>query len=129
MGVTVGVDAGRVHIRFCGMDRVWALSRGITLPVGRILGAGALPRREAVEACPKLRLPGSAWPGRLHAGSYGLGDNRELWCAHRAQEVLVIDLRGRPYRRVVVEVDNPKERAGRITAAVAGRAGREPREP
>jgi hypothetical protein len=129
VAVTVSVDAGEVRVRFSGLDRFWALSRGLTIPVHRVRSARVLPRREAAKACPKVRMPGSYWPKRLHAGSYGFGEKRQLWCVHRGQEVLAIDLRGRPYARVVVEVGNPKERAGRITAAVAGRAAREPGEP
>ena len=127
--MTVSVDAGEVRVRFSGADRFWALSGGITLPVHRIRDAKVLPRRDAAKACPKMRLPGSYWPRRLHAGSYGFGAKRQLWCVHRAEEVLAVDLRGRPYARLVVEVEHPKERAGRINGAVAGRAPRESGEP
>lgn len=127
--MTVSVDAGEVRVQFSGADRFWALSSGITIPVSRVREAKVLPRKDAAKACPKWRLPGSYWPGRLRAGSYGLGAGRQLWCAHKAEEVLAIDLRGKPYARVVVEVANPRERAGRITGAVAGRAPRESGEP
>ncbi|HUR75365.1 MAG TPA: hypothetical protein VMZ00_13885 [Sporichthya sp.] len=117
MAVTVEVTTDAVAVCFRGVDRFWALSRGLRIPLERIDEAGASPRADAKRRCPKLRLPGSYWPGRLHAGSYGWGERRQLWCVHRAQQVLAVDLHGRPYARVVVEVDDPGAVAARIEAA------------
>lgn len=140
MPVKVGVDAGTLRVAFTGRDALWALRRGIAVPLSRVAGARVMARRDALRECPAMRLPGSAWPGRLHAGSYGLGRRRQLWCVHRAAEVLVIDLHAggelsgrpgadRPYSRIVLEVGSPRERAGRINAAVAGRGRRATGEP
>jgi hypothetical protein len=119
MPVTLDIDAAAVTVRFRGRDRVWALSRGLRIPLERIVSAQARPRAEAKKQCPNLRLPGSYVPRRLHAGSYGWGGRRQLWCVHRATEVLVLDLHDRPYCRVVVEVDDAAETAARIEAARA----------
>lgn len=117
MPVTIDIDAAAVTVRFRGRDRVWTLSRGVTVPLERVVGAQARSRAEAQEQSPPLRLPGTYVPGRLRAGSYGWGASRQLWCVHRAPEVLVLDLRDRPYSRIVVEVEDPVGTAARIEAA------------
>jgi hypothetical protein len=118
MSVEVVIAEREVRVAFRGADALWASSRGITIPVPRLRGARVISRAEAHRECSKLRLPGTALPGVLRAGSYGRGDDRQLWCVHRAAEVLVLDLVGRPYCRVVLEVADPAGLAGRIGALI-----------
>jgi hypothetical protein len=119
VAASVSVERDRLDVRLTGADRFWALSGGIRLPLDRVRAARVAPRADAKRDCPNLRLPGSYWPGRLHAGSYGLGDKRQLWCVHRAQQVLVLELSGRPYARVVLELPDPQAAADRVNAALA----------
>jgi hypothetical protein len=116
MSVFVDVTPAAVTVRFRGPDRFWAFSRGITIPFERVTGAHTLPRGEAKHNCPKLRVLGSCFPGRLHCGRYGLGERQQLWCVHRGDEVLAIDLRGRPFARVVIEVASARDLAAQIAA-------------
>ena len=117
MAVEIGVGERAVRVSFRGADAFWAASRGLTIPVLRIRAARVISRREATRDSSKLRLPGSSLPGMLRAGSYGLGADRQLWCVHRGDSFLALDLYGRPYTRVVVEVPDPHALAGRINAA------------
>ncbi|WP_344609239.1 hypothetical protein [Sporichthya brevicatena] len=116
MPVNVEVSASEVRVQFLGRDRWWTLSKGLTIPQERIAAVSVLPLAQAKKECSWLRLPGTHWPGRIQAGSYGLGDKRQLWCVRRGPEVLVIDLHGRPYSRVVVEIPNPTEMAKKVNA-------------
>jgi hypothetical protein len=118
MAVQVEVGERTVRVAFRGLDAFWALSRGLTIPFVRLRAARVMTRRDATRDSPKLRLPGSSLPGVLRAGSYGRGTNRQLWCVHRADEVLALDLVGTPYCRVVLEVDDPDDLARRIGAVV-----------
>ncbi len=116
VSVTVNVVPDGVDITFAGADRLWTLSRGIILPRARIRSVRVADRRATAKECPALRLPGGYLPGVLHTGSYGTGDKRQLWCVHRASEVLVLELTGSPYCRVVLEVDDPAAVRKRIIA-------------
>lgn len=116
MSVVVEMNATAVRVRFRGLDRLWAFSRGLTIPYERITTAATIPRTEAKDNCPKLRVLGSYFPGRLHCGRYGLGPRQQLWCVHRAGEVLALDLSGRPFARVVIEVARPADIAAQIGA-------------
>ncbi|HEX3825858.1 MAG TPA: hypothetical protein VHV82_01185 [Sporichthyaceae bacterium] len=118
MSVEVVIAEREVRAAFRGADAFFASSRGITIPVPRLRAVGVMSRLDAHRECSKLRLPGTALPGVLRAGSYGRGDERQLWCVHRAEQVLVLDLIGRPYCRVVLEVADPAGLAGRIGALI-----------
>lgn len=52
-----------------------------------------------------LRLPGTALPGVIRAGSYGLRPERDLWDVRNPEQVLCIELaRDAPYRRLILQV-------------------------
>ncbi|MEJ2870374.1 hypothetical protein WCD74_21570 [Actinomycetospora sp. OC33-EN08] len=96
-----------VLLRFTGRDRLYACRGGVFLPIDRVLGARTLERRDAVLASPRVHLPGISVPRVLRAGAYGVGERRQLWMVHAATTLLAIYLRGEPFHRVVVEVDDP----------------------
>ncbi len=118
MAVTVSVGASSVDVAFTGKDALWALRRSLRVPLKRVHGARVMARRDAEKECPWLRLPGSYLPRMLRAGSYGVGARRQLWCVHRADTVLVVELRGRPYSRIVLQTREPHRLAGQINAAL-----------
>lgn len=108
MTVQLHVTDDGLIVRFTGRDRVWACRRGVILPMRRVLLARPMARHDAVAASPRMHLPGVSLPGVLRAGSYGVGERRQLWMVRRATLLLAIYLRGDPYHRVVVEVDDPE---------------------
>ena len=129
MGVHTRVTEQGVLLRFSGRDRVYAFRAGLFLPMDRVLGARTLGSRDAVVASPRVHLPGISVPGLLRAGTYGVGERRQLWMVHAATTLLAIYLRGEPYHRVVVEVDDPETLSRVINEAIPPRglpAGRRP---
>ena len=107
MGVQLRVTEHGVVVRFTGRDRLFACRRGLTLPMNRVLMARPMDRGDLVAASPRVHLPGVSVPGVLRAGSWGVGERRQLWMVHRARRLLAIYLRGDPYHRIVVEVEDP----------------------
>ncbi|HEY2193505.1 MAG TPA: hypothetical protein VGH76_14605 [Actinomycetospora sp.] len=121
MAVQTRVTEHGVLLRFTGRDKVYACRGGVFLPIDRVLGARTLRRREAVAASPRVHLPGISVPRMLRAGSYGVGERRQLWMVHAATTLLAIYLRGVPFHRVVVEVEDPEELSRIINAALRPR--------
>lgn len=121
MTVQLRVAAEGVVVRFTGTDRVWACCRGVYLPLTRVLLARPLNRRDAVAASPRVHLPGVSVPRVLRAGSFGVGQRRQLWMVRRAERLLAIYLKGDPYHRVVVEVPDPEETSRTINEALPPR--------
>lgn len=118
--VDVIVDGSAIHVRPRGLDVLWCLSSGVTVPVGDIVSARAVSR----SALPRrgLRLPGSNIPGIITAGSYGTGHTRTFWDVRRADTVVAITcVEGSPYRQIVIEVDDPHATADRLRTQLARR--------
>lgn len=115
--VDLNVDGGALVVRPRGLSQAWSLRRELRVPLDSVAAIGAVP----VAGLPVgLRSPGTAIPG-FRAGSYGAGDQRSFWLVRRAPEVLVVELVDRPYRRLVLEVDDPGATAAELRAAIGRR--------
>lgn len=121
MAVQLRVTEHGLLVRFTGSDRVWACKAGVSLPMNRVLMARPMERRDAVAGSPRVHLPGICVPGVIRAGSYGVGERRQLWMVHGAERLLAIYLRGVPYHRVVVEVEDPEAASRTINEALPPR--------
>jgi hypothetical protein len=111
--MTVDVNNGKLDITLTGWDRVWAIKKHISVPVSHFknvaIKSGAdklVPRRN----WKTLRLGGSYWPGKITAGTYWSWETKEwsFWNIRKGQKVVVIDLEGNKYSRLVLEVDDPE---------------------
>lgn len=118
MAVRLEVTLAGLRVQFSGADLVAACSRRLFLPYTRILGVRVMTRADALASSPRLPCPGLWWPQRYRAGCWGLGERRQLWSARRGTHVVVIYLTGRPFHRVVVDVDQPEQAHQRIDAAL-----------
>jgi hypothetical protein len=116
--VRVAVDGERLVVRLSGWDRLWALSAGVVVPLGAVTGVRPVPRAAAYAGHDGLRMPGTFWPGLIKAGTYlSRSTGRSFWCVHRAEQVLLVELDGQPYDRLVLEVDQPAEVSRTIARA------------
>ncbi|MFC0032486.1 hypothetical protein ACFFMM_23475 [Micromonospora chaiyaphumensis] len=118
MAVTVQVDPERLVVRLSGADRFWALAAGVEVPTGAVTSVRLVSRAEAYARGSGFRLPGTYWPGLIMAGSYvSRSTGRSFWCVHRADQVLLVELEGQRYDRLVLEVDEPAEVSRAIARA------------
>lgn len=106
--VDIRVDGGQLIIQFRGWDAFYCGRRRLEMPVTTVEGVGVYDR--SVIPAEGLRLPGTALPGVIRAGSYGTGSTRDLWDVRRGQRLLVIQMKpGAEYRRLVLEVPDPRQ--------------------
>lgn len=115
--VTLLVEDERLQVKLGRWDRFYCFKSGVTIPLPDI--AGVSVARRVLLSPSGLRMPGTAVPGVILAGSFGAGADREFWNVRRAPEALVVELRpGAPYRRLVLEVADPAAEAQRIHALI-----------
>lgn len=126
--ISLDVTAAGLQVRFTGADAAAACSAGLDVPFARVLGARVMTRADAVASSPRLPCPGSWWPGRLRVGAWGIGERRQLWGARGGAYVVVVYLSGRPFHRLVVEVEEPHRTQRRIEAALLHSKATAPRE-
>lgn len=116
MAVAIGLGE-RLVARVTGADVIWSLSRGVEAAWSSVAGARVVTMREAWSVASGWRLPGSAVPGVLVAGSYrGTGGAWSFWCVHRARTLLLVDLADGRYRHWVLQVDDPELAAAEINS-------------
>lgn len=118
MAIGLVVTPTGLRVQFTGLDVVAACSRGLDLPFERVVGSRVMSREAAVASSPRFPSPGSWWPGRLRAGSWGIGERRQLWGVRGSGHVVVIYLSGRPFHRVVVDVEDAAQTHRLIEAAL-----------
>ena len=120
--ISLDVMGDSLVVRISGKDSLYSMSRGMTIPLTSLQGVAVASSASVPRT--GLRLPGTGIPGVLRAGSYGVAPRRDFWLVRRADQLVVLVLQpGEPYRRVVLEVPDPKEEGLRlrpITGAYAG---------
>lgn len=108
----------RLLVRPVGLMRIWAVTKGIDVPVTSILEVGVHERKGLLKGFIGWRAPGTYLPGFMAAGTYRRKGEKDLWMVGRAKQVLVIELVGEGYRRVVVQVEDPEAATEALRAAM-----------
>jgi hypothetical protein len=110
------VTGGHLDLRLEGWDAVWALRRHLRVPVDHVTEARVVSPSDVPRA--GLRLGGTSLPGRIMAGRFWRpASGWSFWMVRQADEVLVVELHDERYRRLVLEVDDPRSQATRIATA------------
>ena len=98
-----------LELRLGLVDALFALRRSITVAIHDVTAVLVQPH---VTDPPSIRFPGTSLPGLIHAGAYRIGDDEEFWNVRRARVFLAVHLaHGAPYRKLVLEVDDPRRAA------------------
>ena len=112
----VGVSPDdRLLVRPVGLVRVWALSRGVEVPISSVVDIGVSERKDLVLG---MRFPGTHLPGVLTAGTFRSRGEKSLWMVGRNERVLVIELTGEKYRHLVLGVEDPEAATEALRAAL-----------
>ncbi len=110
------LTATTLIVQVRGMDKVWALTSRLEIPLAHIADA-TVDSAMAREGPQGLRLPGTDVPGVIAAGTFFQADGRVFWDVHNPANAIVIHLHDDHYRGLVIEVDDPQAAVGAITRA------------
>ncbi|MBV9097049.1 MAG: hypothetical protein JO079_03235 [Frankiaceae bacterium] len=111
--VRLDVRGDQLIVELRGWDTLYCVKRRIVVPVADVEGVGVYQRGQV--PAEGLRMPGTGVPGVIRAGSYGTGTTRDFWDVRNGAEVLVVQLKpGNGYRRIVLEVPEPREEMLRL---------------
>lgn len=128
MAISLAVSSTGLRVRFTGPERLAACCRGLDVPFRRVIGSRVMTRRDAIASSPHLPCPGVGWPGRLRMGAWGIGERRQLWAVRRGVYVVVVYLSGRPFHRIVVDVEDPRRTQRAVEAALLESKKSSPRQ-
>jgi hypothetical protein len=116
------IQDNALRIQLGVWDKLYCCRSDVVVAIADVEGVTVSPRR--LVAASGIRLPGTAIPGLVRAGSYGRGSARDFWNVRRADVLLVIQMRpGAPYRRLVVEVTDPSAIARDLRPALGAYTG------
>jgi hypothetical protein len=115
---TVAVTDESLTVHVTGVDRILAFKSTITVPLAHVTGItqDATAARKAFHG---LRLPGTAIPGVLTAGSFLKSGEWTFWDVHDPDQAVIIGLNHEHYSRLVVGVDDPGATVEAVRAALA----------
>lgn len=104
-----------------GLDKLWALTNEIRVPLSLVRGATYDP---GVVGEPKgVRAPGLNTLGKKVSATYRKDGERHFWNVTGAADVLVVELDPTfKYRRLILSVDDPVGLEQEINQAIGGAA-------
>ena len=127
--VDVSVQGPVLHLEIRGWDKLWAFKSQFEIPLVHVKSVSTLSGRGELEEMARqlgfgIRALGTGVPGLIAAGTfYFVRGGRVFLDVHRPFErVLVIDLAEEPYRKLVVEVEDPEEAVRLIQGALSALA-------
>lgn len=118
MNVSIGNDGRTVIFRLGLLETPLALKHRLEVPTERITRAEAVPRADIPHGS-LVRAPGTYVPGLARLGSYGKKPNRQFWAVFRQDPVLVVDIEGWDYSRIVAGLPDAANTAGDILMAMS----------
>ncbi|GAB3275130.1 hypothetical protein [Kineosporia babensis] len=111
----IQITADHVIVKLPLWRQILSLSTGFTIPLENVRGATMDP---GAAGEPKgLRSPGTYIPGVLTLGTFYRDGERTFWDVHNRSRVVVLQLTGERYDRLVLEVENPRTVVEHIEAA------------
>lgn len=113
---SVAVEGDRLVVRPLGWHKIWAMRGSLSVPL-RSVSAVHLRTRESLSSRLGLRMPGTSLPGIYAAGTFVSKQRRQFWVAAKAEYLLVIELDGEEYQRVVLQVADANAVIATVQAA------------
>lgn len=118
--VQAEIADGELALRVEGADKIWAFKSELRIPLQHI--ASARVDTEIVHRWwHGIKMPGTAIPGLITAGSFYQHGQRVFWDIHHPREAVVIALHDETYNELVIQVENPEALVAELQAAIAPR--------
>ena len=105
-----------VHVK--GMDRIFALTSRLDIPLSHVMGAQVDPELGHPEWWKSLRFTATQIPWVVSAGTFYHEGERVFWDVRDPEKVVVIRLRDERYARLVIGVEDPPATVRAIQEAV-----------
>lgn len=100
----VQVADGAVIVRARGLNRLWALKTEVRVPLSEVSAVRLGVARRSVPS--GFRVPGTYVPGLIQAGTYRRSGEKSFWLVGRTSTVTVIECRGGPFDRIVLQLSS-----------------------
>ena len=113
----VTISDGYLVVEPKGLDKFWALTRQLRIPLAHVRGATADPG--AVHDYKGLRNPGLGIPGVKWTGTFTRDGERHFWNVTGSALTIVVQLADEDFDRLYLSVREPGAPVYAINAAIA----------
>ena len=115
--VQISIEGDRVHFDVEGLDRLWSLRSRLDIPLAHIRAVQIDP--EAARGWwHGLRLLGTNIPGILTVGTFYQHREIVFYDVHDPERTIVLELEHETYKRLIVEVEDPRKTRSMIELAI-----------
>jgi hypothetical protein len=115
--VRISIEGDHIHFHVEGFDKLWALRSRLDIPLAHIRAVQIDP--EAARGWwHGLRVMGSNIPGILTAGTFYQQGGIVFYDVHDPERTIVLELEHETYKRLIVEVEDPKTTRAMIDRAL-----------
>lgn len=113
---TVTLTGQTMNVEIEGFDKLWSLKSGLQIPLQHVRGATADPGVGNDHR--GWRGPGTHVPGIITAGTFHQDGDRVFWDIRDPSKAIVIELDHERYKRLVIEVEDPRATVTAIEQAL-----------
>lgn len=113
----VTVNNKELEVKISLFESIQALQRSFSLPLSKVRGATA--DSNYIKAGLGFRAPGTEFPGVIAKGNFYKKGARQLSLWQKGQEIVVIELKGSKWDRLVVGCEDSNALAHSINSAIS----------
>ncbi|MFI6874753.1 hypothetical protein ACIBL6_15050 [Streptomyces sp. NPDC050400] len=115
--VDVDRARGMLTVQLTGLDRLWALKSRVEVPLSQVRGATHDPG--IAHEHKGAKVGGTHMPGVITAGRFRRHGDMIFWAVRKPANAVVVELTdGAPFRRLVVETDDPRATVALVEGAI-----------
>jgi hypothetical protein len=117
--VDVRVDRDRVIFEVEGIDKLWSLRSRLDIPLAHITDVEA-NADQVGRWWHGVKLWGTDVPGVFAAGTFFYHQELVFWDVHDPAKTIIVSLDHEHYKKLIIEVADPKAAAAQLLAVVKG---------
>ena len=117
--VEIRIEGDKAIFEVRGWDKLWSLRSQLQIPLSHIKGAHADPE-PAMGWFQGLKIAGTDLPNIFRAGTFYQQGELVFWDVHEPENTIVIELAHERYKKLIIEVADPKQEVEKINGSVGG---------
>jgi hypothetical protein len=115
--VKINIEGDKAIFEVEGWDKLWSLRSRLEIPLSHIRGVYADPE-QSMGWFQGLKIAGTDFPNVLRAGTFYQQGGLVFWDVHNPKNTIVIELEHERYKKLIVEVSDPKLEVQKIGSSI-----------
>jgi hypothetical protein len=115
--VKINIESDKAVFEVEGWHKLWSLRSRLEIPLSHIRNVHADPE-PAMGWFQCLKIAGADLPDIFRAGTYYQQGGLVFWDVRRPEKTIVIELEHEIYRKLIIEVADPKQEVQKIRGSI-----------